>query len=501
MRNSAFAVWWKNWTVVLLMVFVSALQADENLPEMRPPKPIEGAVNHLDVAYLPDRLTGCWEDRWLKMNIHVPPGEGPFPCLVFVHGGGYGGGDKDGGLWNAGPGSEFSTRVKAVEAGYVVVNMNYILTYGGASQPQVFWDFRSAIRFLRANAEKYRIDPGRIGAWGFSAGGWLASSASFADADDLYRLRATAQPGFDQRLHLLELPYDDPRAPYDAFSSRLTCVVADLWKSPELLRPQSPALLTLVGAGANHRDAEKLGGGRMDLLQFTNPKYAGQSSLHVPKVTEPVKSLHGNGESTYEVEALRWLDQELTGDKVRAIPPEARPLLRRFAEQVAIRLIAASPDAVIHYTIDCSEPNSSSPVFERPFTITDTTVVKAISVRQGERPSAASIATFVKGEPPPAIMGPETIVLPSARVGRPYSQAFVAVGASVWNLTGMIDLSQQGNKRFVDPGIRLDATTGVLSGAPQRAGAFTFQIQAAQGFFKQADARCYLLNVEPADNE
>jgi acetyl esterase/lipase len=242
--------------------------ADESLPDIRPPKPIQGAVNHLDVTYLPDRLTGSWEDRWLKMNIHVPQGDGPFPCLILVHGGGYGAGDKDSGLWNAGPGSEFSTRVRAVKAGYVVVNMNYILSYGGSSQPQVFWDFRSAVRFLRANAEKYLIDPGRMGAWGFSAGGWLASSASFSDADDLFRLRATSQPNFDHRLHLLDVAYDDPRPPYAEFSSRLTCLVADFWRIPELLRPQSPALLTFVGTGAKHKDADKLGGGRMDLLEF-----------------------------------------------------------------------------------------------------------------------------------------------------------------------------------------------------------------------------------------
>jgi len=50
-------------------------------------KPVEGATSHLDVAYLPDRVVGAYQDRWVKLDVHVPPGEGPFPCVVYVHGG------------------------------------------------------------------------------------------------------------------------------------------------------------------------------------------------------------------------------------------------------------------------------------------------------------------------------------------------------------------------------------------------------------------------------
>jgi hypothetical protein len=483
--------------LMFLAIVIPVAEAAEKLPDMRSPRPIEGAINHLDIAYLPDRLTGSWEDRWLKMNVHVPTGAGPFPCLIFVHGGGYGAGDKDGGLWNAGPGSEFSTRVRAVTAGYVVVNVNYILSYGGSSQPQVFWDFRSAVRFLRANAEKFRIDPGRIGAWGFSAGGWLASSASFSDAGDLCQSRTVTQSKPKRRVHLPFAPYDDPRPSYAEFSSRLNCVVADLWKVPELLRPQSPALLTFVGTGATHKSANKLGGGRMDVLQFTNPKFSGKSSLHVPEITEPVKSLDGGDESTYEEQAMHWLDRQLKGDSVRSVPPEMRPNLRRFRDQITIRLIAASPDATVHFTTDETEPTQASPVFRKPLRIENKTVVKAISVRNGERPSAPCRATFLRGFAPPNITSPRTILLPRATVGKPYRQAFIADGAQVWSLAGMIEPSQRKSRHDVEPGIQLDTKTGVLSGTPKRAGTFTFQIHAAFGYAQQADARCYVLRVDP----
>ena len=39
---------------------------------------------------------------------------------------------------------------------------------------------------VRANADRYHIDSDRIGAWGFSAGGWLSSSGAFTDSGDLY---------------------------------------------------------------------------------------------------------------------------------------------------------------------------------------------------------------------------------------------------------------------------------------------------------------------------
>jgi len=111
---------------------------------MPPAKPLERADNHLDVACLPQRQVGAWEDRWLRMNVHVPVGSGPFPCIVFVHGGGYGGGDEDGTLYGAGPPPRELLQ-RAVDEGYVAVNLNYIL--GRGTKPQVFWDYKTAIRF------------------------------------------------------------------------------------------------------------------------------------------------------------------------------------------------------------------------------------------------------------------------------------------------------------------------------------------------------------------
>ena len=99
------------------------------------------------------------------MNIAKPPtGDGPFPCIVYVHGGGWQLGNKDE--------VDYLLREMAVK-GYVVVSVGYRLT------PQYAWpaqieDVRCAVRYLRANAEKLGILPDKLGAMGHSAGGHLA---------------------------------------------------------------------------------------------------------------------------------------------------------------------------------------------------------------------------------------------------------------------------------------------------------------------------------------
>ena len=187
--------------LLLLMAVACAAYAQPARPEMSQAKPLERADNHLDVAYLPQRQVGAWEDRWLRMNVHVPAGGGPFPCIVFVHGGGYGGGDKDGTLYGAGPPPRELLQ-RAVDEGYVAVNLNYVL--GRGTKPQVFWDYKTAIRFLRTSAGRFKLDPGRIAVWGFSAGGWLASTAGFSGPEDSYACPTAARKQSERSVSLAE---------------------------------------------------------------------------------------------------------------------------------------------------------------------------------------------------------------------------------------------------------------------------------------------------------
>jgi len=84
--------------------------------------------------------------------------------VVWIHGGGWRGGDKGGGR----------RLVPLVENGYIGVSINYRLTHE-ATWPAQIHDCKAAIRWIRANAHLYNFDADRIGVWGSSAGGHLAA--------------------------------------------------------------------------------------------------------------------------------------------------------------------------------------------------------------------------------------------------------------------------------------------------------------------------------------
>jgi acetyl esterase/lipase len=98
------------------------------------------------------------------LDVYVPDHfTAPRPLIIWVHGGAWMSGDKTGA-----PGLAFLTH------GFVMASINYRLS-GEATYPAQIEDCRSAIRFLRANAARFDIDPTRIGVWGHSAGGHLVA--------------------------------------------------------------------------------------------------------------------------------------------------------------------------------------------------------------------------------------------------------------------------------------------------------------------------------------
>jgi hypothetical protein len=427
---------------------------------------------------------------------------------VFVHGGGYGGGDKDGGYRGAG-GPPRTLLEQAVREGFVAVNLNYILNISpGGIHPQVWVDYKNAIRFLRANAGKYHIDPNRIAAWGFSAGGWLSGSGSFTTADDNHPMpRTDGEADWHARRERdknILLPLDDLRPPHAGNSSRLTAIVADFWpkKHYPLYTADDPAILTYVGVDAGQHQlvqlADEVGNEGVNLV-LTGPKFKGKASLHVPPIDAACRSLEGTSESVLKDEALRWLEDKLV-DHPRLVPPEARPNRRLFADEVTVQLIASAPDVTIRYTTDQSDPTVRSKLYQGPFRINETTIIKAIAEADGYRPSAIAHFAFDKGEPPPAIKGPDQ--LPPATVGQPYSVKFQAdsAGPLLWNIGGHATPEVKMHRKGVvlpPLGLVLDPQTGVLSGVPGQAGAFTITIQVARGFGRLADVRDYVLLIRP----
>ncbi|MEM9225518.1 MAG: alpha/beta hydrolase [Pseudomonadota bacterium] len=103
------------------------------------------------------------------LDAFVPPGEGPFPVIVYIHGGGFFTGNKTMGA------------KLIVEAGlaadYAVASVGYRLS-GEAVFPAAIDDVQAAIVFLKQMAGDYGLDPDRIAVWGASAGGHLAAMAA-----------------------------------------------------------------------------------------------------------------------------------------------------------------------------------------------------------------------------------------------------------------------------------------------------------------------------------
>jgi acetyl esterase/lipase len=105
------------------------------------------------------------DGQHLQLNMARPAkGEGPFPVIVSIHGGGFRAGSREG--YNA-------QCMRLAQQGYVAVTVSYRLA-PKYPFPAAVHDVKASIRWLRANAKTYSIDPERIGVTGGSAGGHLA---------------------------------------------------------------------------------------------------------------------------------------------------------------------------------------------------------------------------------------------------------------------------------------------------------------------------------------
>jgi acetyl esterase/lipase len=89
--------------------------------------------------------------------------KGLMPAILCVHGGGWSGGTKEGAL-----------KIDWAVRGYFVVSVGYRLA-GKHLWPAQIEDCKTALRWIRANAKKYSVNPDKIGAWGHSAGGHLVA--------------------------------------------------------------------------------------------------------------------------------------------------------------------------------------------------------------------------------------------------------------------------------------------------------------------------------------
>ncbi len=131
--------------------------------------PEYGVATTFDVVY------GRAGEHDLRLDLYQPRGAvGLRPGLVFVHGGGWSAGERQGFRWHA---------EQAARLGYVAVTIDYRLC-GQAVWPAQLDDCQRAVRWLRAQAADLRLDPARLGSFGSSAGGHLAACLGVRDTRD-----------------------------------------------------------------------------------------------------------------------------------------------------------------------------------------------------------------------------------------------------------------------------------------------------------------------------
>jgi acetyl esterase/lipase len=116
-----------------------------------------------------------------KLDIYLPDDIPDLkPVIVSIHGGAFMGCDKSD--------MQVMPMLEGLLRGYAVVALNYRLSWE-AKFPALVQDVKAAIRWIRANASRYELDPQRIAAWGSSAGGYLASmlgtSSGIPELEDL----------------------------------------------------------------------------------------------------------------------------------------------------------------------------------------------------------------------------------------------------------------------------------------------------------------------------
>lgn len=111
-----------------------------------------------------------------KLDLMLPEGEGPHPLLIVVHGGGFAMGDKQMPI--------MQNMFSMTGYGFAVATVNYRLSKE-AVYPGAIADVKAAVRYLRANAAAYNLNPERFAIWGESAGAYLAVMTAVTGDDVL----------------------------------------------------------------------------------------------------------------------------------------------------------------------------------------------------------------------------------------------------------------------------------------------------------------------------
>src|SRR5262249_5209573 len=142
------------WVAGTCFVSLASVQQSESVKRIAPVS--RGTTIFPDLVYCRPNASTT-----LKLDLARPQGTGPFPVVIFLHGGGWISGTRK---------TYLPYMAEAVQAGYVAVSVSYRLAPADRF-PAAVHDVKCAVRWLRAHSARYGIDPQRMGVVGYSAGG------------------------------------------------------------------------------------------------------------------------------------------------------------------------------------------------------------------------------------------------------------------------------------------------------------------------------------------
>jgi acetyl esterase/lipase len=226
-----------------------------------------------------------------QLDLYLPnTGVGPFPVIVSLHGGGFMVGDKADGQLNP--------MLEGVRRGYAVASVNYRMS-GDASFPAAVQDVKAAIRYLRAHADQYNLDPRRFAAWGGSAGGNLAAILGTSDGATLF---------------------EDPSLGNMDQSSAVQCVVD--WFGPIDFLAMDRQFQASGNGLANHNDADSPESRYLGkiLPQAIDAAWAANPARYISPKTPPFLIQHGdidqNVPTQQSIDFANLLTKTIGADKV-----------------------------------------------------------------------------------------------------------------------------------------------------------------------------------------
>lgn len=128
-----------------------------------------------DIIY--SQITSGRSNRQLKMTLLLPQTDGPKPAIVYYPGGGFTTAVHD---------KYIQMRMALAKAGFVVAAVEYRTVPD--KYPALINDAKSAVRYLRAHAKQFNIDPNRIGVMGDSAGGYVSQMMGTTNGEDEFNV-------------------------------------------------------------------------------------------------------------------------------------------------------------------------------------------------------------------------------------------------------------------------------------------------------------------------